>query len=201
MALCKLQFLKRISSWCKRPATTRSCLFQQHLMWKGEIISLPSITLSILLGKLCTEQKRKVFALCGTRMLQPCQCNFNLLLTKMHCLLSVNIRPRYTISGLFMGGQKRLRYSWEGKTETLKNSRIKKKKKKNPGSNKEKLLCEDSRLSTGFVSLKFSLGIVSKYHISLILGCIVPYTLETQIPMGLAIVTSINSSTDFLSDI
>ena len=77
----------------------------------------------------------------------------------------------------------------------------KKKKKKNPGSNKEKLLCEDSRLSTGFVSLKFSSGIVSKYHISLILGCIVPYTLETQIPMGLAIVTSINSSTDFVSDI
>lgn len=181
MALCKLQFLKRISSWCKRPATTRSCLFQQHLTWKGEIISLPSITLSILLGKLCTQQKRKVFALCGTRMLQPCQCRFNLSLTKMHCLFSVNIRPRYTISGLFVGDQKRLRYLWEGKIDTLKNSSIKK-KKKNPGSNKEKLLWEDSRLSTGFVSLKFSSGIESKYHISLILGCIVPYTLETQIP-------------------
>lgn len=189
MALCKLQFLKRISSWCKRPAMTRSCLFQQHLMQKGEIISLPSVTLSILLGKLCTEQKRKVFALCG--MLQPCQCDFNLSLTKMHCLLSVNFRPRYTISGLFVGDQTRLRYLWGGKTDTFKT----------PGSNKEKLLCEDSRLSTGFVSLKFSSGIESKHHISLILGCIVPYTLETQIPVGLAIVTSISSSTDFLSGI
>lgn len=95
-----------------------------------------------------------------------------------HFLHVLMLYKRYIISLLFVCGKKRPQFLRTGKVDT---SEI-------PGSSKDKILCEDPGLETGFETLNFSSGIESIYYISLILECTnFLHTLMSEIQIGLTI--------------